>query len=279
MLYRLFNFIMEDGSSETSPFLDGVKIENGIVFDKDKQLTSIDAHAEDIEHIFVELLQDKKIEAITDGFSTYILREDIDLEVAEEAGYCLTILLDGNNRPIFIWNPITGKLSYDHSIKSYIKLSNQDYHSPYLMPIKKEEILIVGSLVYSGDDAYQIEIDDDSRAVLFIEVMQPKQSIFIKGKELMKYLLQNNIKYHEKCEHILFNYTLDLETIRDLMSCSCDDGHYNVKGVYFLDEQLDLNSVHFKTYRNTFILEIRNERSFYISVSSDDSYAFNLNTR
>ncbi|MCG7419205.1 hypothetical protein AB4G91_10515 [Macrococcoides goetzii] len=63
------------------------------------------------------------------------------------------------------------------------------------------------------------------------------------------------------------------------MNCTSHDGNYNVQGVYFLDENLDLDTVHFEKYRKRFVIEIKNERAFYISIGSDDSYAFNLNTR
>lgn len=95
----------------------------------------------------------------------------------------------------------------------------------------------------------------------------------------MDYLTKNHIDYREKCNHIFFDYKLDDNIIRETMNCTSHDGNYNVQGVYFLDENLDLDTVHFEKYRKRFVIEIKNERAFYISIGSDDSYAFNLNTR
>ncbi|ULG71988.1 hypothetical protein [Macrococcus brunensis] len=279
MLRRLLKWILEDESRGVELYPDTLKIEEGIITDADEQLICIEAHGEDIENIFRELMKDRKFEAMIDGFGVYVDRENIDLEDGEEPGYFLTVLLDKENSPILIWDPISGKLSYNQSIQSYIKLSNKDFNPPYLLPVQKDEVHIVGPIIYSGDDAYLLEMDDEYRELLLIKTLKPKQSIFIKGKKLMQYILEHHIPYCEKFDHILFDYELDIHIIKDLMNCTCNDGYYNVQGIYFLDEQLDLNTVHFESYRKTFIVEIRDERAFYISVSSDDSYAFNLNRR
>lgn len=236
----------------------------------------MNAHIKDIENIFIELIKDKNFEVLVDGSGTCVERENIDLEDVHEILYSLTTLLNNKNEQIFMWDPLIGKLSYDLTIHSYIKLNNKDLYPPYLLPVAKEEMNIVGPIIYTGNHACYLEIDDEHRAILLIEMMKPKQAIFIKGKEVMKYLLNHNINHHEKCDHILFDYELDINIIKDLMECTSWDGHYNVQGIYFLDEQLDLNTVQFKPHRKTFIIEIRDEQAFYISVSSDDSYAFNL---
>lgn len=65
----------------------------------------------------------------------------------------------------------------------------------------------------------------------------------------MDYLTKNHIDYREKCNHIFFDYKLDDNIIREIMNCTSDDGNYNVQGVYFLDENLDVDTVHFEKYR------------------------------
>ncbi|TDM12464.1 hypothetical protein [Macrococcus bovicus] len=279
MIKRLLEFILKDDSSGVDLYPDSLKIEKGIISDVDNQLISIDAHSNDIKSIFIKLIEDKKFEAMINGFEAYVDRENIDLEDGEDTGYFLTVLLDRKNRPVLIWDPIIGRLSYDPSIQSYIKLTHRDLKPPYLLPMEKHEVLIVGNIIYRGDDAYLLEMDDEYREILLIKTLKPKQSIFIKGRELMKYILENRISYREKCNHILFDYELDIDVISDLMHCTCNDGYYNVQGIFFLEEKLDLNTVHFEPYRRTFVIEIRDEKAFYISVNSDDSYAFNLNTR
>ncbi|RXK18513.1 hypothetical protein [Macrococcus sp. DPC7161] len=278
VLKQFFRWILEDETSVgIDPYPESIIVEKGVISDAKNRLITVDAHVNDIEPIFINLLKDKKFHSVIDGYGAYVDIENLDFSEEVEQGYFLTVLLDNQNEPILIWDPIVGRLSYHPSITSYIRCSDSELSPPYLLPVKQHEMLIVGQIMYSGNDAYLLEMDDEYRALLMIKMMQPKQSIFIKGKTLIDYLKTNHIKHREKCNHILFDYPLDINVIKELMDCTCFDGHYNVQGIYFLDEHLDLDTVHFQPVRNSFVVDIKNEKSFYISTSSDESYAFNLN--
>lgn len=99
MLRRLLKWILEDESRGVELYPDTLKIEEGIITDADEQLICIEAHGEDIENIFRELMKDRKFEAMIDGFGVYVDRENIDLEDGEEPGYFLTVLLIKKIRP------------------------------------------------------------------------------------------------------------------------------------------------------------------------------------
>ncbi|TDM42122.1 hypothetical protein ETI06_03060 [Macrococcoides goetzii] len=266
---------------------DYILYEKGIFSDIDNKLISVEAHYEDVHQIITKLTKDKQFYVNIDGFGNYTfieyvyIADEIDYEDDDNFGYYLTILLDKSLQPILIWDPITGILKYDKSIQSYINRNDMYFNPPYLCPEKKEDILIIGNIDYKGDDAYVLEFEDEERENLLIKRLNPQKYIFIKGKTIMEYLHNIDTKgilYEIKCDHILIDSPLSLSVLKELMDCSIYDGHYNTQCVFFLDD-IDLNRVHFNRWRKTFVLEIKNERAFYISINSDNSYAFNLKTR
>lgn len=266
---------------------DYILYEQGIFSDIDNKLISVESYYEDVHQIITNLTKDKQYYVNIDGFGNYTfieyvyIADAIDYEDNDNFGYYLTILLDKSLHPILIWDPITGILKYDKSIQSYIKCTYKYFNPPYLCPEKKENVLIIGNIDYKGNEAYVLEFEDEERENLLIERLNPQKYIFIKGKTIMEYL-QNidttGIQYEIKCDHILIDSPLKMNVLRELMDCSVYDGYYNTQCIFFLDD-IDLNTVHFNRWRKKFVIEIKDERAFYISINSDPSYAFNLKTR
>lgn len=283
----MFNFIKRLFKNEEYPkelISEYILYDKGVFSDVDSKLISVETNYEDVHQIITNLTKDNQYYVNIDGFGNYTLIEhvyiadEIDYEDNDNFGYYLTILLDKSLQPILIWDPIIGILKYDEAIQSYIKRNNMYFHPPYLCPEKKDNMLIIGALDYKGSDAYLLQFEDEYRENLLIEILNPKKYIFIKGKTIMEYL-QNidttDIQYEIKCDHILIDRPLKMSLLRELMYCSAHDGHYNTQCICFLDN-IDLHTVQFNSYRKKHVIEIKDERAFYVSVHSDPSYAFNL---
>ncbi|WP_414049446.1 hypothetical protein [Macrococcus animalis] len=286
----MFNFIKRLFKKEELPkglISDLIRYENGVFSDINNKFISEETHFEDVHQIITNLTKDNRYYVNLDGIGNYTFIENVNLvdekdyEDNDNFGYYLTILLDKALQPILIWDPITGILRYDNSIQSYIKRTNMQFNPPYLCPEKKDDILIIGAINYNGNDAYILEFEDEDRESLLIESLNPQKYIFIKGKTIMDYL-QNidttGIQYEIRCGHILIDSPLCLNMLKEMMGCSSHDGNYNTQCIFFLDD-IDLKTVKFNPYRKSYVIEIKDERAFYISVNSDPSYAFNLKTR